>query len=1020
MFTKRPVAGLASVGFLLICSSTLTIGQSSSIPAAIKRPKVMAPHRRVPPLVPANKRRALPPGKPGSMVGGIWMTDANFKSELHLHNVVETSPVTVTPVLHLSNGTQYSLPAVQLAPAGTAVVDISSGLQNLGIASYATLSGWVEVQYNWSWNPLCATVHNVDAVHSLLFNYDLHTKLQNADPGPSKAETVEGLWWKQEPNVTGFVALANTSSAPLNATLVTKDAQSNPIAQHTITISPQGMKMVSLSELQSVTGTTGGITVTYSGSPGDLIVNGGLEDQSNGYSANIPFDEVSSPPQTNLQTQPEIAELGLMVGPADPMMAFPAGTIFTPYSVLRDTSNSPVTVTPTLWWMASGAAQSSTGSAVTIGPGQSQSLDVSSLLLNAGLKNFSGSFNLLLDVQGSPGSLLRAAGSVDQSNTYVFEVAPRGVVESAAQSLSYWSTGNGDDTMVTVWNPSDEAQDFIFRLYFNGGHYGLPIHLAARETRTLNVSEIIQTQTPDAEGNIIPAGATQGSAKLVGSTADNQIILVAMDAGTYNVKKATCGQDCHGCDGWVSAWIDIDPFSVQINQQVRVNFLDQWDTGFQNDLTGQATWSGGSGITVNSGLITGTAGGSTFVEASDPYEPVYLGNACVGWVWYCPLAEGVGAGAGGNVYDPTPVVESVSPDIWNAGASNTLVTIGGTGFGTAPVLSFSDTTITVNSYIKRGDTGITASITIPATAPNETVTVTVTSTGYNGSGFLGGSGQSSQGSNTAAVQAATASISLSRQSLATVIANGSPTGGLFSYTVTPAQGTSVAGIQFASGVTASSNPNTTTLTDPANPSSTGSPSPGGLASITAKYVDTVGMSASDSFTMPTFGMSCYYTALQSDWGTAPNSCSAVTIKGVKYSGTVTNTNGLKGVYCSSFIAEVKLQGSAVLNTGADIQYSPTTNSISTVSSIKGADGSAVVAGRTVARDRSIIPTGGVHVDLDGVGTGLLANDTGNDISGYRIDLYKGAGSTVCKAYNNIMSNGDCTPGNSKCPASAIQ
>src|SRR5450755_1111079 len=102
-----------------------------------------------------------------------------------------------------------------------------------------------------------------------------------------------------------------------------------------------------------------------------------------------------------------------------------------------------------------------------------------------------------------------ASGSVDQSNTYVFEVAPRGLSPSAGKSLSYWSTGKGDDTMVTIWNPADEAQDFIFRLHFPGGHYDLPVQLGPRATRMFNVSEIIAG--PDIDGNVVPAGVEEGS-----------------------------------------------------------------------------------------------------------------------------------------------------------------------------------------------------------------------------------------------------------------------------------------------------------------------------------------------------------------------------------------------------------------------------------------------------------------------------------------------------------------------------
>ncbi len=61
-----------------------------------------------------------------------------------------------------------------------------------------------------------------------------------------------------------------------------------------------------------------------------------------------------------------------------------------------------------------------------------------------------------------------------------------------------------------------------------------------------------------------------------------------------------------------------------------------------------------------------------------------------------------------------------------------------------------------------------------------------------------------------------------------------------------------------------------------------------------------------------------------------------------------------------------------------------------VAAVTGADGTAVVAGGSVARDRAVIPGRGVLVDVDGAGNGLLANDTGGAIRGYCLDLFNGA------------------------------
>lgn len=256
-------------------------------------------------------------------------------------------------------------------------------------------------------------------------------------------------------------------------------------------------------------------------------------------------------------------------------------------------------------------------------------------------------------------------------------------------------------------------------------------------------------------------------------------------------------------------------------------------------------------------------------------------------------------------------------------------------------------------------------------------------------------------------------ISLSRESLMVITAKGTPSGGTFSYKLDKLTGTSTAGLKTTN---ATDNPNTLNLTNPENPSGNGAPLPGGLARVTATYTTKQNEKVSKQFKVPTFGLSCYYTASEVDWGTPPNECESTRIKGTVYSGTVKDPHGLAGTYCNAFIAQLRLQGSAFTRDNRMVQYDPKSNKIRVVTKITGADGSAVEAGRTIARDRTIIPKGGVRVAIDRVGGGLLANDVGNDIKGYRIDLYKGGGEDACANFNNIISVAACTPGNDKCPA----
>ena len=269
-----------------------------------------------------------------------------------------------------------------------------------------------------------------------------------------------------------------------------------------------------------------------------------------------------------------------------------------------------------------------------------------------------------------------------------------------------------------------------------------------------------------------------------------------------------------------------------------------------------------------------------------------------------------------------------------------------------------------------------------------------------------------------APQAVQGGLSLKRTSLTSGTATGHPNGGTFSYqTANPTGGT----IGQIGSSDATSNPNMISLPDPANPNANGRPAQGGFGKYTVTY-NVNGMAIlnkqDDPFQIPTFGMSCYDLALESDWGqVGPKTCKSLKLSGTTYSGTVKDPYGYSGTFCKSFIAEVKLQGSGQTNAGNFIQYDA--GAIKQVTEVKGADGTPVIADQTVARSRAVIPGRGVHINLDNVATGLLANDTGGAIVNYRIDYYRGFGNAACAGFVNIMSIAACGPSQPKCSSYAF-
>lgn len=671
----------ASPSRIALMAAILALCCASS---SAQQPKVLAPHRPVAPKL-EQRFKWDKPAVRQSATGGLWMIDANMKASLYLKNVLKTGRLTVTPVLYLSNGVRYPLSAVMLEPSGTAILDINQGLAKQGIAPYAQLYGYAEIEYQWPWAAVTATIRNVDPVNSLIFIFALQpppdTVPQSAAPeGAQTVRSLEGAWWKQEKNVSGFLALANVTSQTINATLRVTDSKNALLKSDQVAIAPHGTKMLSLNELQSAPSDVGGIYLSHDGPDHALAINAGLDDQAVGYSAHLlllpslqPASDPASDASPASPTEISFAELGLMNGAADPMMNFPSGTVFTPYSVVRNISDQPATVTPSLWWMAGGAAKSAQLPTIVVAPHRTVNLNPAALIAMAGLKNFNGSLNLVLDTKAQSGAVVPSAGSVDQKNTYVFEVTPHGVAESASKALCYWSTGDGDDTMVTLWNPADEGQDLVFTLFFSGGHYAYPIPLPARATRTFNISEILHSSIPDAEGNVIPAGVHEGSAEIAGQQGEHQHVLVSLDSGTYNVRKAVCGVTCVSCNGVTGENIAANPFSVAVGGNKQQTFYMTWNTGGQYSLNSHSNWGSNKTTvaTVSGGMIHGVAAGSATISAVDTEaEPQYIPSYCTP-APVCPINLTVSAAGSGTVQVPTAsrITKTVSSNSLGSGIS---------------------------------------------------------------------------------------------------------------------------------------------------------------------------------------------------------------------------------------------------------------------------------------------------------------------------------------------------------------
>src|SRR6266852_724841 len=118
----------------------------------------------------AKRRKTTDPKMYGPAVlqeldGAFWRTDAGFQSTIRITNIVQTSPVQVTPVLLMADGTEYVLPSVELQAAGVATVNINDALSSAPakIAPHISTFGSAALRFHWPWaSAISGTIRSLD------------------------------------------------------------------------------------------------------------------------------------------------------------------------------------------------------------------------------------------------------------------------------------------------------------------------------------------------------------------------------------------------------------------------------------------------------------------------------------------------------------------------------------------------------------------------------------------------------------------------------------------------------------------------------------------------------------------------------------------------------------------------------------------------------------------------------------------------------------------------------------------
>jgi hypothetical protein len=222
-------------------------------------------------------------------------------------------------------------------------------------------------------------------------------------------------------------------------------------------------------------------------------------------------------------------------------------------------------------------------------------------------------------------------GSVDQTANFVFPVEPEGVGKSFGKAAAYWTVANGFDTMYTVFNPTDKAEDIV-ATFHNGdgsGSYELPIHLEALASKTLDLMVLIEAARPDAHGKVIPKTMPSGGIVFESAEGRAKWMTLVVSGGIYNAHRATCTRLCTTCYGY-SNFVAVTP-SPSLQAASRATYSD----GTVDDFTSSSSWASDNlpvasvDNTSQKGLISGNGStGTTSISSLFPTVIVYTGTIC--------------------------------------------------------------------------------------------------------------------------------------------------------------------------------------------------------------------------------------------------------------------------------------------------------------------------------------------------------------------------------------------------------
>ncbi len=433
------------------------------------------------------------------LAASYYNTSGGGNSYLMLNNKGQNT-LTVSVDLYTLSGQKYTADPVSVGAHSHEIITMSN-LTSLAGSAFG--EGSIQLSFVGEPLELGAQVQVVDGSQSYSFDE------QFVEPALMFDSTrLDGLWAAPALDSTVRVVASNTSGSSRTITLTSKTTGAGTIPPVTATLAAHQTRVFDLRQelLGGQTFTTAGaVSITYTGTAGDIIARSMVHKAGIGYSASMDFYDTTGARSSSLHG-------------AGIRIASVAGETMVGAVVARNLSTTNSTLTVKIpYRLNSGQTATYTFPNEVLAPGEVKTI-VSGAALDPSIREQVAAAGVELTYSTNPGTVIASALTKSSSGTHVFRVP---LVDPQSQKSSTggypWrnivdpSTQVDSKTIFYLKNVTQDTHSFSLEVGFSGGAWTTGLQsVAPGQTFALDIRKLRDDQVMDPRGNIIPAAAKRG------------------------------------------------------------------------------------------------------------------------------------------------------------------------------------------------------------------------------------------------------------------------------------------------------------------------------------------------------------------------------------------------------------------------------------------------------------------------------------------------------------------------------